>query len=355
MNKETNIIVYHYPCIDGLASAWCFSYYFETIYKNNNTNDDNNNTNNIIYIGNQPGCKNLTEQLNEEYMKEDIKNSKVTLYFVDICPIKEELSKLVDTFKDFKFVILDHHKTNEALVKEYQSTLSQSIKKNMTVIFNMNLSGCQITWDYLMNGKKRPLFLDYIADRDLWKWELKNSKLINAVIHNHYYSFDGFNKLNKIDIYKDETFLNYLETETIINNYKVKKYKKQANYAKKTYIIIPDSKGNKHYYYGFMDVCSDYEIVSDYANYLTTCELKPPKLFNSLPNYKNDNMSKPDYCIIIKNIDLKTDTYWISIRSNNDLKPSFDTTAISGYFGGGGHKCASGFELTSISNHFKFY
>ena len=56
----------------------------------------------------------------------------------------------------------------------------------------MNRSGCQIVWDEFMTtpvlgiSKPRPKFIDYIADGDLWKWELPDGKLIYNILQDNF-------------------------------------------------------------------------------------------------------------------------------------------------------------------------
>lgn len=68
------------------------------------------------------------------------------------------------------FQILDHHKTAE-----------EELQGLRYCVFDSSRSGAQITWDVIFGGT-RPWYVDYVADRDLWKFELDGSKSINAFI-----------------------------------------------------------------------------------------------------------------------------------------------------------------------------
>lgn len=78
--------------------------------------------------------------------------------------------------------VLDHHKTAEAELAGLDFCE-----------FDMGRSGAQMAWDYaerlrhdpgqdLEDARWRPWFVDYVADRDLWRWELPDSKAVNAYL-----------------------------------------------------------------------------------------------------------------------------------------------------------------------------
>lgn len=50
------------------------------------------------------------------------------------------------------------------------------------VIFHPERSGAGLAWDFFGFNRPRPWFVDYVEDRDLWRWELPNSTAVNAWI-----------------------------------------------------------------------------------------------------------------------------------------------------------------------------
>ena len=50
------------------------------------------------------------------------------------------------------------------------------------VVYDVERSGAGLTWDTLFPGRPRPWFIDFVEDRDLWRWALPNSKAINAFL-----------------------------------------------------------------------------------------------------------------------------------------------------------------------------
>jgi oligoribonuclease NrnB/cAMP/cGMP phosphodiesterase (DHH superfamily) len=77
-------------------------------------------------------------------------------------------------------VILDHHKTaaedlagfrEPAPFEDWVDGELSRVELDdqpITALFDMNRSGAGLTWDYFHHGEPRPLFIDYIEDRDLW-------------------------------------------------------------------------------------------------------------------------------------------------------------------------------------------
>lgn len=56
-------------------------------------------------------------------------------------------------------------------------------------IFDMSRSGAQIAWDFFHPHKlKRPI-VEYVADRDLWKFDLPRSRAISAWLYSQEFSF----------------------------------------------------------------------------------------------------------------------------------------------------------------------
>lgn len=77
---------------------------------------------------------------------------------------------------------LDHHKTaeKELLGLDY-------------CIFDMSLSGAQLVQRHFDLGDN--WVVDYVGDRDLWKWEQPDSKAVNAFISCVPHTFEAWDKL----------------------------------------------------------------------------------------------------------------------------------------------------------------
>jgi uncharacterized protein len=128
-----------------------------------------------------------------EHTNYDVLNKDV--YFVDFSGTREEI-EMLSTMANRVFVI-DHHKT----AKE---ALSGTFPANVTVIFDMNKSGARLAWEFsrsmigerLIQEHEVPWLVRYVEDGDLWRFALKESKLIRAYIGIHDYTFEAYNGLH---------------------------------------------------------------------------------------------------------------------------------------------------------------
>lgn len=83
--------------------------------------------------------------------------------------------------------LLDHHATAAA-------ALTSLDLPNATILFDMGRSGAQLAWDHFHPSLPRPALVDYVADRDLWRFALPDSRAVNAYIA-AYPKGDGFANL----------------------------------------------------------------------------------------------------------------------------------------------------------------
>ena len=85
-------------------------------------------------------------------------------------------------------LILDHHKTAEADLRDLPGVLS---------VFDMNRSGARITWDYYFPSQEPPKLLLHIEDRDLWRFVLPWTREIQANVFSYPYEFEMWDRLMK--------------------------------------------------------------------------------------------------------------------------------------------------------------
>lgn len=67
-----------------------------------------------------------------------------------------------------RLTVLDHHKTAEA-----------ELKGLPYCVFDMQRSGAGLAWDYFHPTQPRPWIIDYVEDRDLWRFKLRESMAIS--------------------------------------------------------------------------------------------------------------------------------------------------------------------------------
>lgn len=71
--------------------------------------------------------------------------------------------------------IIDHHVSLKEKVPAEWYDLP-----NFEYVYDSEKSGCVLAWEYLNKGKQVPELLSYVQDRDLWTWNLPNSREVNA-------------------------------------------------------------------------------------------------------------------------------------------------------------------------------
>lgn len=69
------------------------------------------------------------------------------------------------------FRLLDHHRSAAA-----------ELRGVAHCTFDMDRSGAALAWDTLHPHEPRPWFVEYVQDRDLWRWELPQSRAVNAAL-----------------------------------------------------------------------------------------------------------------------------------------------------------------------------
>lgn len=114
--------------------------------------------------------------------------------------------------KAASLVVLDHHRTAQ-----------EDLEDLPFCVFDMNKSGARLTWEYLWDYSlglggdaldkflaihslerymtdlrdRPPWLIQYIEDRDLWRFQLPHSKEINAAIRSYAFDFQVWDELCK--------------------------------------------------------------------------------------------------------------------------------------------------------------
>lgn len=289
-------IVYHSCCPDGVSGLWCAYKY---------KNDKNFEKINMI-AGKDP---------------EFIVNDK-DIIFIDVCPSLNYLllnSKLAKSIK-----VLDHHKSAYQMYDDNKNVLDNI--DNIEFIFDMTRSGCQIAWDYFFPNIPRSWFIDYVGDRDLWLWKLKNSKEICSAF-NYLSIFDesNLNKIDDLSNYNKKEIKKLVSIGTVINTYENNIIERELKFTNEGILHVGKKKYN-------IQIGNTTNLVSELGNALTK------KVLN------NGNL--PDFSIIW-NYNIQHDIWYISLRGHEE---SPDLSEIAKHFGGGGHPKAAGFKIANIKD-----
>jgi len=89
-------------------------------------------------------------------------------------------------------IVIDHHKSAMIELHDISNTR-----------FDLAHSGANLAWGFFHPGKEAPKFLNYIEDRDLWKWELAYSKEFAAAFDMVPFEFEEFEKFEDDSVFDD--------------------------------------------------------------------------------------------------------------------------------------------------------
>lgn len=293
-----NILVYHKGCPDGTCGLWC-AHHFQKKFRK---------------IGMNAGIDPPVE----------INNKKIV--FVDVCPSYEYIKDNILN-KGNSITILDHHKSSYDMYLTHKNELDNL--PNLIIHIDMTRSGCQIAWDYFFNNRKRPWFIEYIADRDLWSWSLENSKEITkAIFYNRLLDAWNLEKIDKLLDYKQRDVNNLIKEGKGILEVENRILERQLFYSSEGIMKVNDQ------IYKVQIANIILEFGSEFGNLLAT------KLFS--------DKTKPDFCVLWS-YDPTEDLWHLCLRSVAESE--LDLSDIASQLGGGGHKNAAGIDF--LDNPFK--
>ena len=89
-------------------------------------------------------------------------------------------------------IVIDHHKSAMVELHDISNT-----------IFDMTKSGAILSWEFFHPGKESPKFIEYIQDRDIWKWELPYSREFAAAFDMVSFDFEEFEKFEDDSVFDD--------------------------------------------------------------------------------------------------------------------------------------------------------
>lgn len=261
--SSVNCVIYHANCTDGFGSAY-------SAWK---------------LLGNRAEyypCKHGQEP-------PDVKGKTVVI--LDFSFNNATTKKMIEEAKDL--LVIDHHKSAVVELHDISNT-----------IFDMNKSGATMAWEFFHPGKEAPKFIQYITDRDLWRWELPYSKEFSAAFDMVPFEFEEFEKFEDDSVFDDA-----VKRGSYILAYSKTVVKKVCDKAASRRI------GGKH----VMVVNSSHWMSEIGAKLSPDCDYALIWYYDH-----NDRMIK------------------VSLRAFHEY---IDVSEVSKRFGGGGHKKAGGFTL----------
>jgi len=156
MNDQP-LVIYHAACPDGFTSAWVAASALGKVE---------------LFEGKHGEKPPLKLAMRRE------------VYVLDFSYARPQLESLNTVAGEL--TVIDHHLTAEA-----------DLKGLPYCEFDMNRSGAGMTWDHFHPKEERPWLVDYVEDRDLWRFELPNSEEISLRIRCQPMKLDAWDALLK--------------------------------------------------------------------------------------------------------------------------------------------------------------
>lgn len=194
--------------------------------------------------------------------------------------------------------VLDHHKTAQA-----------DLEGLAFATFDLDKSGAMLAWEHWHPTAAPPALIQYIQDRDLWRFKLDGSKAVTAWLRSYPMTFVGWNALaTQLERERIEVLA---EGEALLR-FQSQQVELMAGQARWMFLISGDIDT-------MVPVVNASAFFSDVADRLLA--LHPQALFAAYYYDRADGRRQ-----------------W-GLRS----RPGFDVSAIARQYGGGGHPTAAGF------------
>lgn len=277
------LVIVHKNCYDGFGAAWVAHNFFKQY-------EQGCDIHHALY-GTEPP---------------DVTGRDVLLFdFSYKRPVLEEMIKVAQTL-----TIVDHHKTSE-----------QDLAGLDCAIFDQSKSGARLAWEYFHSDSiPAPKLIQYIEDRDLWKFILPCSKEINAYITSYERTIENFDMLHKML----ETPEGFDRAITIGQSLLRQHLKNCQSVSKEARKVTLSERFGKFAGQEVVTCTCNYHMSSDVGNILAEKFTLPVITW----------MRRSDL------------VFQYSLRAK--AGQGFDVAAIAKEMGGGGHTLAAGFESKEL-------
>lgn len=297
MTWQPDIVIYHDNCADGFGAAWaCWMRWGSA----------------CVYI-----------PANYGQPPPDVAGKNVLI--VDFSykqPVIEAMGHEVASL-----VILDHHKTaqddlqpwftivdkeNSPMTVEHISAAwAQDDRISRTLAhFDMNRSGARMAWEFCHPGEQPPLLIRLIEDRDLWRFDLPETKAFGLWLRSEPFGFEHF-----------ETLAKRLEGDIGRATIMTEANAMQRFFDQKVSEIASFARSRR---------------VGDHEAIVVNC---PPMFASEVGHALLDKHPNAPFAAMY--FDAPNTRMW-SLRSRDGRE---DVSAVAVKFGGGGHRNAAGFGV----------
>jgi oligoribonuclease NrnB/cAMP/cGMP phosphodiesterase (DHH superfamily) len=196
-------------------------------------------------------------------------------------------------------------------VEDHHKTAQEALAGLDFCHFDMNRSGAVLAWKYFFRIAPVPQLLKYIEDRDLWRFDLTDSREISAWLSSFPFDFELWTRLVERVELGD---ISSIEEGAAILRAKNQAVENMARHSRKMRLgdhVVPVANATVYF--------------SEVGERL--CELYPDAPFAAYFLLRADHMVQ-----------------W-GLRSRN----GFDVSEVAKLYGGGGHPGAAGFVTDSIA------
>ena len=157
------LVIYHGNCADGFGAAWA-------IWKLHPDWDFYPG----VYQDDPPNVRGREVYLVDFSYKSDV--------------VREMLKDAVS------IMVIDHHKS---AIEDLDELFKEG---DLGCYMHEGKSGAMLAWEYFHTGKEPPQLIKHIQDRDLWKFELKGTREIQAALFSYPYDFEIWDELMSKDL-----------------------------------------------------------------------------------------------------------------------------------------------------------
>ena len=301
MMFKPSVVIYHENCDDGFGAAWA-------IWRR------------------WPGATFVPMQYGSALPGIDAEGRDVLV--VDFSLTPDQCKTLTDQGK--RIVMLDHHKTaaenlsvfsqikypdpvsiTRAFVALEQEPGLDWLRRNVIVEFDMTRSGARMAWDFAFTGSAQPVpeLILAIEDRDLWRFQRGDTKLISLYLRSVPRNFKTWDRL-------------------------------AIEYAQEPTVILDRARAIKAFYDAQVaEICAGTVVERFLGEYDVPVARSCPYAFVSDVCHAllDQHPDAPFAVAAVQSYGATT----FSLRSRDDR---MDVSAIASANGGGGHRNAAGFR-----------
>ena len=225
---------------------------------------------------------------------------------------------------------------NSILVLDHHQTAKEQLEGLPYCRFEADKSGAVMAWEHFFPNEPVPVFMQYLQDRDLWRWALNGSREINAAIASYPHEFEVWERIS--GLWRKQRF-GTVQTEALCE------LEKQGEVCLRLVAQYVDRVLSKHH---CARLDTRYRLATPEPRERIQERDLPPEV-HYVPA-ANSGLLQSEVCeTLLKQYEQAPfaacycrvedgSTVW-SLRSRAD----FDCSAVAKVFGGGGHRQAAGF------------